>query len=51
MKKFVSLTIVVIEIGKTQFFSYHSNGSYEENILYQKQEPHRTIAENFDLIG
>ena len=41
MKEFVSLTMVAMEIGKIEFFSYHSDRSYEENILHQKHEPYR----------
>ena len=33
MKEFISLTIVAMEIGKRQFFSYHCNGCYEEKKL------------------
>ena len=41
MKEFVSLTIVVMEIGKWQFLSYHSNGCYEEEKLCQTLESYR----------
>ena len=30
MKEFVSLTMVAMEIGNKLFFSYHSNGCYDE---------------------
>ena len=41
MKEFVSLTMAVMEIGKKQFFSYHSNGFYERKKLHQKVESYR----------
>ena len=30
IKEFISLSMIAIEIGKRQFLSYYSNGSYEE---------------------
>ena len=41
MKEFVSPTMVVMEIGKRQFFSYHSNVFCERKKLHQKLESYR----------
>ena len=51
MKECVSLTMVAMDIGKKQFFSYHSNGCYKENILYRKHKPYRYKIKNIELNG
>ena len=38
LREFVSLTMFAMEMGKNNYFSYHSNSSKEENILLQKHE-------------
>ena len=38
MKEVMSLTIVTMEIVKSQFFSYHSNSCFVQKKLYQKFE-------------
>ena len=38
LKKFFSLTMVAIEMGKRHYFSYHSNNYKGDGILYQKHE-------------
>ena len=38
LRGFVSLTMFAMEMGKNNYFSYHSNSSKGENILHQKHE-------------
>ena len=40
LKKFVSVTMVAVEMGKSHYFRYHSNCCKEEKILHQKYESH-----------
>ena len=35
-KELVFLSVVAMEIRKKQFFTYHSNGCYEQKMLHQK---------------
>ena len=37
-KKLVFLSVVAMEIGKNQFFTYHGNGCYDQKMLHQKLE-------------
>ena len=40
-KELVFLSMVTMEIGKIQFFTYHGNGCYEQKKLHQKLESYR----------
>ena len=41
MKEFVSKTMVVMEMGKRRFLSYHNNTCYKEEKLCQRLESYR----------
>ena len=50
MKEIMSLKMVAMEIGKIQFFNYHSNGL--KNYLSETWTLQiQTITENIELIG
>ena len=44
--------MVAMDIGIREFLSYHSNGCYEEETLYQKLESYRLkLLQKIGLIG